>query len=145
MPHMAKPTWTSMMLLGISKPNPCPKLPVTPSGQEPDRSQPIASVGQISMPGQPPPTHGRCSPSSMYPVPHLAQVCDAHSLLSSGQATGLAHADIGNPVTVGPINSSPGVHETSDDSGSPIGISLVLGKTPCLAQTISSPTAVRPW
>ena len=130
-----------MMLSGISKPNPCPKLPI---GQEPDRSQPMASVGQISMPGWPPYGHGRCSPLALCQVSHLAQVCNAHSQLSSGQATGLAHADIGNPVAVGPINTSPGVHETSDNSESPIGTPLVLGKAPYLAQTISSPLQLSP-
>ena len=106
-----------------------------PIGQEPDRSQPMASVGQISMPGWPPYNHGRCLPLSMCQVPHLAQVCNAHSQLSSGQATGLAHADIGNPV---------GVYETSGDSESPIGTPLVLGKAPSLAQTISSSLQLSP-
>ena len=65
--------------------------------------------------------------------------------LSSGQATGLAHADSSNLVTVSPINVSPGVHKTSGDSGSPIGTPLVLGKAPCLAQTsISSPLQLNP-
>ena len=101
-----------------------------PMGQQLDRSQPMASVRQISMPGWPTPSHGRCSPSSMCKVPHLAQVCNTHLQLSSGQATGLAHADIGNPVTVSPINTSPGIHKTSGDAGSPIGTPLVLGKAP---------------
>ena len=104
-------------------------------GQEPDRPQPMAPVRQISMPGWPPPSHGRCSPSSMCKVPHLAQVCNTYSQLSLGQATGLAHAESGNLIKVNPINVSPGVHKTSGDSGSPIGTPLVLGKAPCLAQT----------
>ena len=112
-----------------------------PIGQEPDRSQPMVSVGQISMP---PYSHGRCSPLSMCQVPHCAQVCNAHSQLSSGQATGLAHADIGNPVAVSPMSNSQGVHETSGDSESPIGTPLVLGKAPSLAQTISSPLQLSP-
>ena len=112
-----------------------------PIGQEHDRSQPMAPVRQISMPGWPPPSHGRCSPSSMCKVPHLAQVCNTHSQLSSGQATDLAHVDIGNLVTV----NSPGIHKTSGDSGIPIGTPLVLGKAPCLAQTsISSPLQLSP-
>ena len=103
-----------------------------PIGQEPDRSQTMAPLRQASMPGWPPPSHGRCPPSSMSKVPHQAQVCNTHLQLSSGQATGLAHADIGNLVTVSPINTSPGIHKTSGDSGSPIGTPLVLGKAPCL-------------
>ena len=71
----------------------------------------------------------------MCKVPHLAQVYNTHSLLSSGQATGLAHADIANLVTVSPINASSGVHKTSGNSGSSIGTPLVLGKALCLAQT----------
>ena len=101
-------------------------------GQEPDRSQPMALVRQINMPGWKPPNHGRCSPSSLCKVSHLAQVCNTHSQLSSGQATDLAH-DIGNLVTVNPVNTSPGIHKTSGDSGSPISTPLVLGKAPCLA------------
>ena len=116
-----------------------------PIGQEPDRSQSMASVRQISIPGWSPSSHSRCSPSSTCQVPHLAQVCNTHSQLSSGQATGLAHADIGNPVTVSPINTSPGIHKTSGDSGSPIGIPWVLGKAPCLPQTsISFPLQLSP-
>ena len=80
----------------------------------------------------------------MCKVPHLAQVYNTHSQLSSGQATGLAHADIGNLVTVSPINASPSVHKTSGDSWSPIGTLLVLGKAPCLTQTISSPLQLSP-
>ena len=111
-----------------------------PIGQEPDRSQPMAPVRQISMPGWPPPSYSRCSPSSMCKVPHLAQVCNTHLQLSSGQATGLAYADIGNLVTISPINISPGIHNTPGDSESPISTPLVVGKAPCLAQTsISSP------
>ena len=87
------------------------------------------------MPGWPPPSYGRCSPSSMCKVSHLTQVCNTHSQLSSGQATGLAHTDMCNLAAVDPINTLPGVHKTSGDSGSPIGISLVLDKAPCLAQT----------
>ena len=111
-----------------------------PIGQEPDRSQPMAPVKQISIPGWPPPSHSRCSPSSMCKVSHLAQVCNTHSQLSSGQATGLARADIGNLVTISPINTSPGIHNTSGDSGNPISTPLVQGKAPNLAQSsISSP------
>ena len=92
-----------------------------PIGQEPDRSQPMAPVRQISMPDWPPPSHGWCSSSSMCKVPHLTQVCNAHSQLSSGPATTiLAHTDMGSPVTIGPINTS-GVYRTSGDSGNPIG------------------------
>ena len=101
-----------------------------PIGQVPDMSQPMAPVRQISMPGWPPPSHGRCSPSSVCKVPHLAQVYNTHSQLSSGQATGLYHTNMGNPVAVNPINTSPDVHETSGDSGSPIGTPLVLEKAP---------------
>ena len=54
-----------------------------PIGQEPDRSQPMAPVRQIRMPGWSPPSHCRCSPLSMCKVPHLAQVCNTHSQLSS--------------------------------------------------------------
>ena len=116
-----------------------------PIGQEPDRSQPMASVRQISMPDWPPLSHGRCSPSSMCKVPHLAQVCNTHSQLRSGQATGLDHTNMGNPVAVNPINTSPGVHITLGDSGSHIGTPLVLGKASCLAQTsISSPSQLSP-
>ena len=115
-----------------------------PNGQEPNRSQPMASVRQISMPGWPSSSHGRCSPSSKCKVPHLAQVCNTHPQLSSGQATGLAHTDMGNPVTVNPMNASLGVHKTSGDSGSPIGTPLVLGKASCFAQTISSPLQLSP-
>ena len=109
-----------------------------PIGQEPDRSQPMAPVRQISMPSWPPQSHGRCSPSSMCKVPHLAQVYITHSQSSSSQTTGLAHADIGNCVAVDPINASPGVHKTSGDSGSPIGTPSVLDKASCLAPTSSS-------
>ena len=97
------------------------------------------------MPGWPFPSHGKCSLSSMCEVPHLAEVRNAHSQLSSGLATGLAHTDIGSPIPVDPINTSPGVHKTSGDSGSPIGTSLVLHKEPCLAPTsISSPVQLSP-
>ena len=97
------------------------------------------------MPGWPPPSHSRCSPSSMCKVPHLAQVCNTHLQLSSGQATGLAHVDIGNLVTISPINTSLGIHKTSGYSGSPISTPLVLGKAPCLVQTsISSPLQLNP-
>ena len=114
-------------------------------GQEPDRSLAMASVRQISLPGWPPPSHGRCSPSSMCKVPHLAQVCNTHSQLSSGQATGLAHTNMDSPVAVNPISTSPGIHKTPGDSGSPIGTPLVLGKASCLAQTsISSPLQLSP-
>ena len=72
----------------------------------------------------------------MCKVPHLAQVCNT---------SGLAHADIGNPVTVSPINTSPGIHKTSGDFGSPIDTPLIMGKAPCLAQTsISSPLQISP-
>ena len=65
--------------------------------------------------------------------------------MSSGQATGLAHADIGSHVTVNPINTSQGIHKTSGNSGSPIGTPLVLGMAPCLAQTsISFPLQLSP-
>ena len=81
----------------------------------------------------------------MCKVPHPAQVCNTHSQLSSGQATGLAHIDIGNHVTVSPINTSPGIHKASGDSGSLIGKPLELGKVPCLAQTsISFPLQLSP-
>ena len=116
-----------------------------PIGQEPDRSQPMASVRQISMLGWPPPCHGRCSPPSMCKVPCLVQVSNTHSQLSSEKAIGLAHTDMGNQVIVDPINASLGVHKTSGDSGSPIGTPLVLGKAPCLAQTsIGSPLQLNP-
>ena len=36
-----------------------------PIGQKPDRSQPMATIRQISMPGWPPPSHSRYSPSSI--------------------------------------------------------------------------------
>ena len=80
----------------------------------------MASVMQISMPGWLPSSHGRCSPSSMCKVSHLAQVCNTPSQLSSGQATGLAHTNMDKPVAVDPINTSPSVHKTSGDCGSPI-------------------------
>ena len=116
-----------------------------PIGQEPDRSLPMASVRQISLSGWLPPNLDKCSPSSMFKVPHPAQVCNTHSQLSSGQATGLAHADIGNHVTVSPINTLPGIHKASGNSGSPIGTPLGLGKEPCLAQTsTSSPLQLSP-
>ena len=115
-----------------------------PIGQEPDRSQPMASVRQISMPGWPPPSHGRCSPSSMCKISHLAQVCNTHSQLRSGQATGIDHTNMGSPVAVDHINTSPGVHKKLGDSSSPIGPPLVLGKAPSLAQTISSPLQLSP-
>ena len=115
-----------------------------PIGQGPDRSLPMASVRQISFPGWPRPNHGRCSPSSLCKVPHLAQVCNTHSQLSSGQAAGLAHTNMGILVAVDPINGSPDVHKTSGDSGSPIGTPLVLRKASCLTQTISSPLQLSP-
>ena len=114
-------------------------------GQDPDRSQPMASVRQISMPGWLPSNHSRCSPLSVCKISHLAQVYNTHSQLSSGQDTGLAHTNMGNLVTVGPINTSPGIHESSGDSGSPIGTPLVLDKALCLAQTsLSSPLKLSP-
>ena len=105
-----------------------------PTGQEPDRSQPMASVRQISMPGWLPQSHGRCSPSSMCKVSHLAQVCNTYSQVSSGEVTGLVLTNMESPVAVNPINTSPGVYETLGDSGSPIGTPLVLGKASSLAQ-----------
>ena len=101
-----------------------------PIGQVPDRSEPMASVRQISMLGWSPPSYGRYSPSSMCKVSHLTQVCNTHSQLSSGQATGLAHTDMCNLAVVNPTNTLPGVHKTSGDLGSPIGTPLVLGKAP---------------
>ena len=73
-----------------------------PIGQESDRSEPMASVRQISMPGWPPSSHGMCSPSSMCKVSHLTQICNTHSELSSSQATGLAHTNLCNPVAINP-------------------------------------------
>ena len=101
----------------------------------------MAKVRQISMPGRSPPSHGKSLLSSMCKVPHLAQVCNAHSQLGLDQGTGLTDTDMGNPVAVNPINASPGVHETSGNSGSPIGTPLVLGKAPCL---LSSPLQLSP-
>ena len=97
----------------------------------------MASVRQISMSDWPPPCHSRCS-SSRCKVSHLAQVCNTHSQLISGQATGLAHTDVGNVVSIDPINASLGIHKASGDSESPFGTPLVLGKALCPAQTISS-------
>ena len=91
------------------------------------------------------PSHGRCSPSSVCKFPHLAKVCNTHSQLSSGQATGLAHTDMDSPVAVNPTNTSPGIHKTLGDSGRPIATLLVLGKASCLFQTsISSPLQLSP-
>ena len=136
-----------MMLSGISKPNPWPKLPVSldPLGKCLMGLNPWLQLGKLVCLAGHLPSHGRCSPSSMCKVPHLAQVYNTHSQLSSGQATGLALADIGNLVTVSPRSTSPGINKTSGDSGSPIGTPLVLGKAPCLAQTsISSSLQLSP-